>query len=140
MLLRDAIGIAHQHVGPSARPAQRPLGDREVVVDQVELGVARGGEEDFAGVGDGDFAPGDREGFGAGLGLGGGLLSEAGFRGMTKEKRNRERGNRDGEKRRLSFRAEATRISMLRSLRGIVASRSPSLRSPGMTATPSPFP
>ena len=33
----------------------------EVVVDQIELGVAAGGEEDLVGTGDGDRAPGRRE-------------------------------------------------------------------------------
>ena len=40
-LLADAVGIAHQHVGPAAGAAQRAFGDSEVVVHQVELGVLR---------------------------------------------------------------------------------------------------
>ena len=37
----DAVRIAHQHVGPAARGAQRAVGHGEVVAHEVELGVAR---------------------------------------------------------------------------------------------------
>ena len=60
-LLADAVGIAHQHVGPAARAAERAFGDRDVVVHQVELGVLRGGEEDLLGIGYGDLAAGDHD-------------------------------------------------------------------------------
>jgi len=36
-LVADAVGVADQHAGAPARAAQRPLGDGEVVVHQVEL-------------------------------------------------------------------------------------------------------
>jgi hypothetical protein len=40
-LALDAVGVAHHHVGPAARAAQRALGHVEVIARDVELGIAR---------------------------------------------------------------------------------------------------
>ena len=57
----DAVGVADEHVRPSAGAAQRALGDGEVVAHDVELGDAGFGKVDLARVGDRDLAAGDVE-------------------------------------------------------------------------------
>ena len=46
-LAADAVGKAQQHVRTATGRAQRPVGDGDVVADEVELGVAGVGEEDL---------------------------------------------------------------------------------------------
>ena len=58
----DAVGVAHEHVRPAARAAQRALGHREVVLHDLELGDPRLGEVDLARVRDRDLAARDLEG------------------------------------------------------------------------------
>ncbi|SHU16053.1 Uncharacterised protein [Mycobacteroides abscessus subsp. abscessus] len=58
-LLRDALDEPLQDHRPVAYPAQRPVCDIEVVVDQVALGDARVGKDHFIRVRDGDIAPRD---------------------------------------------------------------------------------
>ena len=48
----DAVGEAVQHAGPLAQRVDDAVADREVVVDQVELGLAPGGEVDPLRAGD----------------------------------------------------------------------------------------
>src|SRR5439155_5324506 len=45
--------------GASANATQRSLGDRQVIADQIELGVAAPREEDLVGIADRDGTPGD---------------------------------------------------------------------------------
>ena len=57
-----AVGAVHEALErhrTAAGAAQRAVGHGQVVVDQVELGVAALGEEDLVGVGDRDLAAGD---------------------------------------------------------------------------------
>src|SRR6476660_8864448 len=60
-LATDAVGIAHQHVGPAAGAEQCSLRYAEVVVREVQLGVSRAGKEHLAGIRDGDLTAVDRE-------------------------------------------------------------------------------
>ena len=52
----DAVGVAHEHVGTPARPAQRAVRHREVIAREIQLGVAVARKEHFLRVGDGDLA------------------------------------------------------------------------------------
>src|SRR5439155_7457080 len=47
----DAVGEAREHQGPIGEIGQHPLGYGPVVLDQVALGVALVGPEDFGEVG-----------------------------------------------------------------------------------------
>ena len=58
-----AVGVADEHVGPSAGAAQRAVGDGEVVVDEIELGDAGLGEQDLARIRDRHFLSRDDEPF-----------------------------------------------------------------------------
>ena len=55
----NAIGEPHQHVRPPAGAAQRAFRYRQVVIDKIELGVLRLGEQHFAGIRDRDPVPAD---------------------------------------------------------------------------------
>ena len=55
----DAVRIAHEHVRPAARAAQRAVGDREVVVHEIEFRVPGAREEHLLRVGDRHLAPAD---------------------------------------------------------------------------------
>ncbi len=55
-----AVGIADQHVGAPAGGAQRAVGDRQVVVDEVALGVPALREQHLVRVGDRHLAAADR--------------------------------------------------------------------------------
>ena len=61
-LLGDALDEAFQNHRPAGHTAQRPVGDRQVITHQVELGVRAGtrvgGEDHFVRMGDGDLASG----------------------------------------------------------------------------------
>ena len=59
--LADAVGVAHQHVRAAAGAAQRAFGHREVVANQVELGVARFWEQHLVRIGDRHFPAVDRQ-------------------------------------------------------------------------------
>src|ERR1700682_611976 len=48
----DSVGIARQHHRTVFQIGQHPLRDTLVVVDQIALGIAFGGPEDFVGVRD----------------------------------------------------------------------------------------
>jgi hypothetical protein len=65
-LLRDPIDEALQGHRPAAGSAQGTVGHRQVVVDQVHLGVSRVGEVDLVRVRDRDVAVADLEDFLAG--------------------------------------------------------------------------
>src|SRR5262249_41635419 len=59
-----ALGTVHvtlEHDWSSGDAAQRPLGDRGIVLHEVELGVTGLGKEDLVGVGDHDLAAGNRQ-------------------------------------------------------------------------------
>ena len=56
-----AVDVALEHDRPAAGAAQRALGDRQVVADEVELGVPALREEDLVRVRDRDLAPVDPE-------------------------------------------------------------------------------
>ena len=60
-LAGGAVDEALERHRPAAGAAQRALGDRQVVLDEVELGVARLREVDLARVRDRHLAPVDRE-------------------------------------------------------------------------------
>ena len=59
----DAVRIADEDVGASAGRAQGAVGDREVVADEIQLGVAGVGKEHLRGVGDRHFAAGGDDDF-----------------------------------------------------------------------------
>ena len=63
-LLEEELALGPVHVAleghrAARRPRAAPLGDRQVVPDEVELGVAGSREEHLVRVGDGDLAAGD---------------------------------------------------------------------------------
>ena len=60
----DAVGIAHEHVGPAAGAAQRAVGHREVVAREVELRVARLRKQHLARIRDRDLAAVDQDDLG----------------------------------------------------------------------------
>jgi hypothetical protein len=57
VLLGDAVGVAHQHVGSTAGAAQGSIGNRDVVPGEIELGVACFRKEHLAWTRDGHLAP-----------------------------------------------------------------------------------
>src|SRR5262245_51334169 len=59
----DTVRVADEHVGPVACSADCSIRHREVIADDVELGIPRFFEQHFAGVRDRDFAYGDGEDF-----------------------------------------------------------------------------
>ena len=61
VLAFNAVGIAHQHVGPPARAAQRPFRNSQVVAREIELRVPGLRKQHFVRVRDRDFAPGDAQ-------------------------------------------------------------------------------
>ena len=60
----DPVRVADEHVGPITRAAQRAVGDSQIVVREIQLGVLRFREEDLGGVRDGHVAPADAAGGG----------------------------------------------------------------------------
>ncbi len=58
-----AVGVAHQHVRPPARAAQRAVRDGEVIAREIELGVAGLRKQHLARVRDRDLATGDGQQF-----------------------------------------------------------------------------
>ena len=56
-----AVGEALQQHRPVAHRPHHRVADRHVVVDEIELGVAAGREEDLVGAGDRERPPGDRD-------------------------------------------------------------------------------
>ena len=84
-LVRDAIGIAHEHVGPAARSAQSAGSHREVVLHEVELGVTRLRKEHLARIGYRYFAVSCDHDFVRGF-HGVPPLRRAAFRGLNERK------------------------------------------------------
>ena len=60
-LLANALDEPLEDHRPAGDPAQRPLGNRQVVADQVQLGVPGVGEHDLVLVGDHNLAPAQLE-------------------------------------------------------------------------------
>ena len=61
VLAVDAVGIAHEDSGPSARATQRSVRNGKVVADKIQLRIARFWKEHLSWIGDRDVAPGDRQ-------------------------------------------------------------------------------
>ncbi len=55
----DAVGVAHQHVGPTTGTAQRSFANGDVVADEVEFGELRFREQNLVGVRDCNLVPGN---------------------------------------------------------------------------------
>jgi len=68
ILAVNAIWITDEHVRPTARTAQRSVGDGNVVTDHIQLCVARLRKKNFAGVTDRDFLAGNVQHFSIRLG------------------------------------------------------------------------